>query len=73
VDAEAAVQNRDASKVLERIMSAEASSTFYILRRVLGMNKTGALSSIMAPGDNPVILANMVDAILLLQAPVKVE
>ena len=51
-DAEAAAHNRDSAKVLKGIVNAEASkSTFNNLRRFLGKTKSGALSSIMVPGD----------------------
>lgn len=53
-DAEAAAHNRDSAKVLKRIVNAEASkSTFNNLRRFLSKTKSGALSSIMVPGDEP--------------------
>ena len=53
-NAEAIAHNRDATKILKRIINAEASSrSFNTLRRVLGKTKTGALSSIMVPGDEP--------------------
>jgi hypothetical protein len=53
-DAEAAAKNQDAVKILKRIISAEASSSsFNILRRVFGKNKTSALSSIIVPGKEP--------------------
>jgi hypothetical protein len=44
-DAEAAAHNRDSAKVLKRIVNAEASKSTF--------NKSGALSSIMVPGDEP--------------------
>jgi hypothetical protein len=53
-DADAAALNRDAAKILKRIVNAEISkSSFQNLRRVLGKIKSGALSSIMVPGDEP--------------------
>jgi hypothetical protein len=53
-DAEAAAKHQDAVKILKRIISAEASSSsFNILRRVFGKNKTNALSSIIVPGEEP--------------------
>jgi hypothetical protein len=52
--AEAAANNSDASKIIQRIIRAEASSnSFKTLRRALGKRNGGSLSSIMIPGDEP--------------------